>query len=169
MRSCDRVLNRSIGQCVNPCIQSASCPHPLRARTAESIQPLIESAGRGARANPSIHPIRLLPYRTTPLEPNPTRPRPPSHNSRFAFARAALLAAIEPESSQMRDGQGMGHLMVWRPFHPTKPAAVGLRIKRELVQARDGGVSPWFERWLAWLQRLRSLAILSLGDMIVVS
>lgn len=64
----------------------------------------------------------------------------------------------------------MGHLVVRRPAHPGPArASVGLRVKRQLVEGGMRGIAPWYARWLAWLQELRGLRVLAIGDMLVVS
>lgn len=86
---------------------------------------------------------------------------------------------------RLRDRKGTGHLRIQRgdrkrklPRRPLLPleaalpgkavTGAGLRVKRQLVEAMDGGLSRWYEEYLAWLRGLRALEYITIGDMIFV-
>lgn len=66
----------------------------------------------------------------------------------------------------------MGHMVIrgLRYLDVSLSASVRLRVKRQLVEGSGRGmISRWYAHWLAWLQQLRALRVLAIGDMIVVS
>lgn len=106
-------------------------------------------------------------------------------HSHFHRERATLLAAVADDAQRLRDRKGMDHLriqrgarkrkMLRRSLSPQKAVllfkavtGMGLRVKRQLVKAADGGVSRSYRAFLAWLRRLRALEYIAIGDMIFV-